>query len=90
MKTDHTKAFFRDLKKISNPTTKAEIEQVLLAVQNAQTKKDIPELKKLKGSKRGIFYRIKIGDYRIGITINSDIVTFIIFMHRKDFYKFFP
>ena len=52
MKTDHTKAFFRDLKKISNPTTKAEIEQALLVVQNAQTKHTCPnfQLKKFDNS----------------------------------------
>jgi len=81
-------SFFRDIKKIIYPALKEQVEQAILSVQEAKTTRDIPELKKMKGYK--IHYRIKVGKYRIGVTIENDLVTFKVFDHRKDFYKRFP
>lgn len=36
------------------------------------------------------FYRIRIGDYRIGIEIINEVITFITIFHRKDIYNKFP
>ena len=69
---------------------KAEIEQAILAVESAATTQDIPNLRKLKGNKKGIFYRIRVGSHRLGVTIENDVVTFVVCRPRKDIYKFFP
>ena len=42
----------------------------------------------MKGFKN--FYRIRVGDYRIGISLERGVVTFLAFAHRKDIYKKFP
>jgi len=34
-------------------------------------------------------WRIKIGDYRIGVEIKKDTVIFVRILHRKDIYKYF-
>jgi len=81
-------SFFKDIKKITDPTLKERVEQAILSVENTQSLKDIPDMKKLRGYK--IYYRIKVGAYRIGVSIESETVTFFVFMHRKDIYKFFP
>ena len=90
MNTDPQKAFFRDLKKITDPALKEEVEQVIETVKKAKSKKEIPKLRKVQGCKKGISYRIRVGDYRIGVTIVGDLVTFEVFKPRKDIYKFFP
>jgi mRNA interferase RelE/StbE len=90
MNTDFKPSFEKDLKKILDKTLKNEIKRAVLSVENAGTIRDIPGLKKLIGYKRGNFYRIKIGDYRIGITIENDIATFYVVLPRKDIYKYFP
>ncbi len=36
------------------------------------------------------YYRIRFGDYRIGIKIEDDLVIFIRALHRKDIYRYFP
>jgi mRNA interferase RelE/StbE len=55
----------------------------------AQTNYLITNLKKMKGFKA--FYRIKLGDYRIGFElINKNTVYFVAVSHRKDIYKTFP
>jgi mRNA interferase RelE/StbE len=90
MNTEFKKSFFRDLKKITDPVVKVEIERVIFTVREASAIKNIPNLRKMKGDKKGISYRIKVSDYRLSITIENNLVIFIACMHRKDIYKFFP
>jgi mRNA interferase RelE/StbE len=35
-------------------------------------------------------YRIRVGDYRIGIYYDSDEVQLMRFLHRKEIYRKFP
>jgi len=88
MITDFTKQFDKILEKITNVTLLEKIEEAIKSVENAVMKKDIPKLKKLKGYK--IHYRIRVGRYRIGITIENDLVTFFTCLPRKEFYRRFP
>jgi mRNA interferase RelE/StbE len=57
-------------------------------VENSTSRSQIKGLKKLKGYKNA--FRIKIGDYRIGIFIERNNVEFARVIHRKDIYKVFP
>jgi len=90
MNTFKKPSFLRDIKKIIDPALKEQVEQAILSVENAQAKKDIPELKKLKGYKNGVYYRIKVGDYRICVNIESNIAEFIAFGRRNNIYKRYP
>jgi mRNA-degrading endonuclease RelE of RelBE toxin-antitoxin system len=49
---------------------------------------DIGNLKKLKGDENA--YRIRIGDYRLGIFFDGETVIFARVLHRKDIYRYFP
>jgi mRNA interferase RelE/StbE len=90
MKTRFEKTYTDDLKNIVDKTLKQKIKQAVLAVENAKTIGDIPKLRKLKGHKPAIYYRIRVGRYRIGVTIVGDLVTFARCLPRKIFYKNFP
>jgi mRNA interferase RelE/StbE len=57
-------------------------------IQKDEKSSEIKNLKKHKCSK--YYYRIRTGDYRIGLYIAKKEVEFIRFLHRKDVYKFFP
>ena len=78
-------SFFKGIKKITDPALKERVEQAILSVEKSRDIRDIPELKKMQGYK--IHYRIRVGDYRIGVKIENDFVTFEAFGHRKDIYK---
>jgi len=54
----------------------------------ANTLQDIGNLKKMKGHHSA--YRIKIGDYRIGLFFENGSIIFAYFAHRKDIYNRFP
>lgn len=48
----------------------------------------IPNLDKLKGYSK--YFKIRVGNYRIGLKYESNTLTFERILHRKDIYRFFP
>jgi mRNA interferase RelE/StbE len=82
------KTFQKDTRRIKDQSLLNKIADTILNVQNSNEIKQIRNLKKLRGSSND--FRIKIGDYRLGIIITESQVEFIRCLHRKDIYKFFP
>jgi len=80
--------FDKDISKIKKQKLLNNLNAAILNVEEAKRLIDIKNLKKLKGAKTA--YRIKIGNYRIGVYIENNIAEFTRFLHRKDIYKFFP
>ena len=54
----------------------------------ARTFQQIPNLKRLDAS--GKYYRIRVGDYRLGFVFEQGAVTFVRCLNRKDIYRYFP
>lgn len=88
MKTEFKASFLKCIHKIADNNLKAKIIECIQNVELTDNIKQINDLKKLKGHKS--FYRIKLGDYRIGVKIDSEVVVFVTVAHRKDIYKLFP
>lgn len=57
-------------------------------IEKAASLDEIHNLKKLKGG--GNYFRLRIGDYRVGIALENETVIFVRFLNRKDVYKYFP
>ena len=88
MKFEIKKAFLKDLKKINDKKLLREMKDLFEKVEKANNLQDIPNVKKLKGFEE--FYRIRIGNYRVGIRYSNNKVIFLRILPRKDIYKFFP
>lgn len=88
MKVIFLSKFSKDIDKIKLQAVKDDIIATITEVENAKKLGDIKNLKKLAGFKTA--YRIRIGEYRIGIYIVKDTVEFARIAHRKDVYKIFP
>jgi mRNA interferase RelE/StbE len=88
MKTEFLKQFYKDLDKITLQSTLDDINSSIINVEEAVSVREITNLKKLTGYKNA--YRIKIGNYRIGVFIENNIVEFAGVIHRKDIYRVFP
>lgn len=88
MKLAFTKKFNKQVAKITSKELADEIIAVITEAESAVTISNISNIKKLSGYK--FYYRIRIGDYRIGLFLNGDILEFAAFDHRKDIYKHFP
>ena len=83
------KSFIKALNKIKDKTVLKRIESVIEKAEKADALEQISNTKKLIGY--SVYYRIKIGDYRIGLEqINSNEIILITILHRKDIYKKFP
>jgi len=88
MKIEITKKFRKQVSKSTDRLTKKKLHKIIQQTQNANTLSEIPKLKKLKGYKQT--YRIRLGEYRIGIHIQDNTIIFAAFDHRANIYKYFP
>ena len=88
MNLEFKASFARDLKKIRDEKLKAKIRAVIQLVEQAHSLQEIANTRKLRGSDR--HYRVRIGDYRIGLSVEGSTVTFVRFLHRRDVYRYFP
>ncbi len=88
MKVSFDKSFYKRLVKIKDKAILEKVKAVILLVENASDLQQIPNIKKMEGFK--YFYRIRIGDYRVGMELKKDTIWFITVANRKDIYKNFP
>ena len=88
MKVLYEKSFLKDLKKRSDKTLKKRVKSVILDIKIAENRSELSNLEKLKGYP--LAYKIRIGDYRLGLFIENETVILSRFLHRKEVYKKFP
>jgi mRNA interferase RelE/StbE len=88
MKVAFDESFHKRLMKIKDKSVLEKVKQVILQAEEAFSVQEIPHIKKMEGFKT--FYRIRFGDYRIGLELRKNTVWFITVAHRKDIYKRFP
>jgi mRNA interferase RelE/StbE len=88
MKVEFKASFARDLKRIRDEDLRSEIQEVIEASESARGLNDIPKIKKLRV--KGHYYRVKLGDYRIGLIIEGNTLIFVRFLHRSEIYRYFP
>jgi mRNA interferase RelE/StbE len=88
MKIQVNKAFLRELSKIPFKERKRVEKLLFTDFENYSNLDQIPNIGKLKGYSN--YFKIRIGNYRIGLKYEKDTLTFERILHRKDIYKFFP
>lgn len=92
MKTAFRESFTRHLKAVRDKRLLQRVRETIEAVENAESPNVLPNLKKLRGAKN--YFRLKLGDYRIGLALElaleNETVVFVRFLDRKDIYKYFP
>ena len=88
MKVAFDTCFYKRLLKIKDKVLLEKVTQVILQVEDAGDVQQILNIKKMEGFKT--FYRIRVGDYRIGVELRRDTILFITIASRKDIYRKFP
>ena len=88
MKVAFRESFLRDLRAIKDHSVLRRIREVIDNVEYVSKPTDISNLKKLKG--QGQYYRIRIGEHRVGLKIEADTVTLVRVLNRKEIYRYFP
>ena len=88
MKVEFRDSFAKDLKGVKEKGLLQRVQEIIKAIEEANSLTELSNLKKLKGG--GNYFRVRVGDYRIGIALENDTVTFVRFLNRKEIYKYFP
>lgn len=85
----YAETFLKDLKSLKSTPYYNKIKRVCFTeLPSCSSVKDIKSLKKLEGHQD--FFRIRIGDYRIGIYVKGNCITLLRVLNRKEIYRFFP
>ena len=87
MQVEFLSSFSKDLDKIKSKKLKKSIISVIEKIEEANSLKEVANIKKLAGHQSA--YRIRIGDYRLGF-FADETIQFARIKHRKDIYKLFP
>ncbi|TSA32599.1 MAG: type II toxin-antitoxin system RelE/ParE family toxin [Porphyromonadaceae bacterium] len=83
------KSFDKALDKIRDKSLFPRVEKIILNIEKSTSLSEVSNIKKVSGFQD--YFRIRIGDYRLGFEkIGVNTVRFIIIAHRKDIYKLFP
>ena len=88
MQVYYNKRFLKDLVKIPHPFRNRLEALVFQDIPKYNHYSEIQNIGKIKGFKS--YYRIRQGDYRIGLKIVGSKIVFERVLHRKDIYKYFP
>ncbi len=88
MKTAFRDSFDVDVSAIRDAALLRRIGKVIEQVEAARTFQQIPNLKRLEAT--GKYYRIRVGDYRLGFVFEQGVVTFVRCLDRKEIYRYFP
>lgn len=88
MKVEFLRSFAKDVDELTSSVAKQRIMDLIRQVESASSIRQIPQIKKLKGLTSA--YRIRVGDYRVGIFVTQGTVQFARVKNRKEIYRSFP
>jgi mRNA interferase RelE/StbE len=88
VRTLFRESFDKDLAALSDASVLRRIRKMVEQVEAARTFHEIPNLKRLDA--RGKYFRIRLGDYRVGFVFEQGAVTFVRCLQRREIYRHFP
>jgi len=88
MKVEVLKSFEKDIDRVATKKLALQIAEVIAEFEGCKSISEVSNLKKMKS--KGNYFRVRIGNYRLGLKFEKDVITLIRFMHRKDIYTYFP
>jgi mRNA interferase RelE/StbE len=81
-------SFAKDLRALKDKALLERIKELIVNVEAAQSLTQVSNLKKLHVG--GGYYRVRIGDYRVGLAMEEDVIAFVRVLHRREVYRYFP
>lgn len=87
MEVEFYKQFNEDVKKLPSKKVRQQITNRILSIEQAESINQLTGIKKLTGFTNA--YRMRSGDYRIGLFLNGSNVELARVLHRLKAYDFF-
>ena len=88
MEIEYRSSFARDLRRVRNAEMRRRVLRLIEELEEASALTEISSIRRIAGD--GRYYRARIGDYRLGIAVEGELVILVRFLHRSDIYRFFP
>ena len=88
MEIEITRKFEKQINACKHPRIRNQVAEVINSVAVADSLSGVKNIKMLKGSENS--FRIRIGDYRIGVILINNKCVFAAFDHRSALYRYFP
>ena len=88
MQVEFLSKFSKDIDQITVKSVKSNLAKLIRQIESDDNLNNISHIKKLTGHKSA--YRVRLGDYRVGLFYENQKVIFARVIHRKDIFKVFP
>ncbi len=88
MEIRYERRFTRDLRRVRSDRELRRLNRKIAEIERASSLFEVSNVAKLAGSEN--HYRIKLGDYRLGIELDGQTAILQRYGHRRDFYRGFP
>ncbi|SOD18800.1 type II toxin-antitoxin system RelE family toxin [Pedobacter xixiisoli] len=88
MVVQYNKKFLKDLSSLPKKDRDKIENFVFDEINQYNSSSEINKLEKLSGYQH--YYKIRFGNFRIGIKLENESLTFERVLHRKEIYKLFP
>jgi len=89
MKLRYTKTFSKDLDGIAyDQKLKNRLLQVLEEIRRSDSLAEMQNVRKIQGYEE--YFRLRVGDYRLGMKKTKEGIEMLRLLHRKEIYKKFP
>jgi len=89
MDVGYQKSFLKDLKQLrGQPAYQRIFDLAFSTLPDASGLRDVPNVIAMRGFTNR--YRIRVGDYRVGIEVNGSRIEIVRVLHRREFYRYFP
>lgn len=88
MRARYRRSFERDVRKVRDRTVLARLAATLRTIEQAESLAELSGVRPLSGAPG--LYRLRIGDYRLGIAVEGEAVEIVRFLHRREIYRYFP
>lgn len=88
MNVSYSKKFLKQLASIPSETRIKIEEFVFNELISVSSTSSLGKVEKMQGHHG--FYKVRFGNYRVGLAIENEVIIVKTVMHRREIYKFFP
>ena len=81
-------SFEKDLSKIRDKRILQSIQHTIIDLESITSIHETNVFRKIRGY--DTYFRIRVGVFRIGVTVERGTITFVRILHRKEIYRYFP
>jgi len=89
VEVQYRQSFLRDLKKLKRQLVYDRVLELAFTTLPAVDRlSDVTGVEAMRGYPNR--YRVRVGDYRVGIEVHGNSVEVMRVLHRREFYRYFP